>query len=91
MNKDTNIDPEEAPISILNSRSSVCMSNNDKYAKHTKHISRRSHFARNDKKCKMHKIDWCERGIKLADIETKNVGENDLNPRIKYIMGIIDN
>ena len=35
------------------------------------------------KKTKMHNIDWCEGGLQLADIATENVGENDLNPRIK--------
>ena len=39
----------------------------------------------------MRKIDWCEGGLKLADIITKNVGENDLNPRMKYIMVRLDN
>ena len=39
----------------------------------------------------MHKIDWCEGGLKLADIATKNVGEPDLTPRIKYIMVRLDN
>ena len=39
----------------------------------------------------MHRIDWCEGGLKLAYIATKNVGENDLNPSIKYIMVMIDN
>ena len=34
----------------------------------------------------MHKIDWCERGLQLADIVTKNVSEPDLTPRMKYIM-----
>ena len=34
----------------------------------------------------MHRIDWCEGGKKLEDIGNKNVGENDLNPRMKYIM-----
>ena len=34
----------------------------------------------------MHNIDWCEGGLKLADIVIKNVGEYDLTPRIKYIM-----
>ena len=33
----------------------------------------------------MHKIDWCEGGLQLADIATKNIGENDLNPRMEYI------
>ena len=34
----------------------------------------------------MHKIDWCEGGLQLADIATKNVGEHDFTPRMKYIM-----
>ena len=34
----------------------------------------------------MHKIDWCEVGLQLADIGTKNVSEPDLTPRMKYIM-----
>ena len=39
----------------------------------------------------MHKIDWCELGLQLADIATNNVGEPDLTPRIKYIMVRLDN
>ena len=39
----------------------------------------------------MHKIDWYEGGLKLADIETNNVGKNKLNPRMKYIMVRLDN
>ena len=34
----------------------------------------------------MHKIDWCEGGLQFEDIVTKNVGEHDLTPRMKYIM-----
>ena len=41
--------------------------------------------------CKMHNIDWCEGGLQLVDIATKNVGENYLTPRIKYIMVRLDN
>ena len=36
-------------------------------------------------------MDWCEGGLQLADIETKNFGENDLNTRIKYIAVRLDN
>ena len=39
----------------------------------------------------MHKIDWCEEGLQLADIATKNVCEPDLTPRKKYIMVRLDN
>ena len=31
-------------------------------------------------------IDWRGGGLQLAYISTKNVGGNDLNPRMKYIM-----
>ena len=34
----------------------------------------------------MHKIDWCEGGLKLADIANRNVGEHNLTPRMKYMM-----
>ena len=67
------------------------MAKNDKDTKITRHISRRVHFARNGEKRKMHKIYWCGGGLKLAEIATKNVGENDLNPRIKYIIVKLDN
>ena len=33
----------------------------------------------------------CEGGMQLADIATNNVGEHDLNPRMKYIMVRLDN
>ena len=39
----------------------------------------------------MHKIDWCDRGLHLADIGTKNVSEPDLTPRMKYIMVRLSN
>ena len=34
----------------------------------------------------MHNIDLCEGALKLADISTNYVNENDLHPRMKYIM-----
>ena len=42
-------------------------------------------------KCKMHRIDWCEGGLQLADIGTRNVFEPDLALRMKYIMVILEN
>ena len=39
----------------------------------------------------MNNIDWCEGGLQLVDIATKNVGEHDLTPRMKYMMIILDN
>ena len=67
------------------------MANNVKDAKHTRHIARRMHSVRNGEKCKMHKIDWCEGGLKLVDIGTKNVSEPDLTPRMKYILVRLEN
>ena len=77
--------PKEAPLIVLDRRSTMCMAKNGKDTKHTRHIASRMHFARNVEKCKMHKIDWCEGGLHLADIRTKNVSEYDLTPRMKYI------
>ena len=42
------------------------MAKNGKDKKHTSHIVRRVNFVRNGEKCKMHNIDWCEGGLKLA-------------------------
>ena len=38
----------------------------------------------------MHNIDWCEGGLQLADIATKNGVDPDLTPRMIYIMVILD-
>ena len=69
----------------------MCIANNGKDTKHTIHITKIMHFVRNGEKCKMQKIDCCEGGLKLEYIATKNVGEHDLTPRMKYIMVILDN
>ena len=82
---------EEPTLIILDSKYPICMANNGKDTKHTRHIVRRMHLVRNGEKCKMHNIYWCEGGQKLAYISTKNVGEHDLTPRMKKIMVIIDN
>ena len=67
------------------------MDKNGKDTKHTRKIARRMHFVRNGEKCKMHKIYWCEGGLQLADIGTKNVSETDITPRMKYIMVRFEN
>ena len=86
INKDPDIIPEEAPLIFLDSKSAMCMDKNGKDTKHTRHIARRMYFVRNVEKCNMYKIDWCEGGLKLADIGTKNLSEPDLTPRMKYII-----
>ena len=60
LNKDTDIFPEGAPLVVLDIKSSMCMANNGKDTKHTRHISSRMHFLRNGENCKMRNIDWCE-------------------------------
>ena len=91
LNKYTDIVPEEDSIIILDRKSYVCMAKNGKDTKHTRHIARRVNFVKNGENCKIHKIDWCEGDLKLAEIATTNVVENDLNPRMKYIMVKLEN
>ena len=40
LKEDPFIVPEEAPLIILHNKSAVCMANNGKESKHTRHISR---------------------------------------------------
>ena len=89
--KDSYIVPEEAPIIILDIKSDVCMAKNGKDTKQTRHITRIMYSVRNWENYKMHNIDWCEEVLQLSDIATKNVGEYDLIPRMKYTMVRLDN
>ena len=91
LNEDPDMVPKEAPLIVLDCKSAMCMAENGKYTKHTIHIARRIYFVRNGEKCKMHKIEWCEGYLQLADIGTKNVSEPDLTPRMKYIMVRLEN
>ena len=76
---------------VLDSKSAMCIDINGKDNKHTRQIARIMIFLRNEEKCKIFNIYWCERGLQLEDIVTKNVGEPDLTPRMKNIMVRIDN
>ena len=91
LNEDPYMVPKEAPLIVLDSKSAMCMAKNGKDTKHTRQISGRIHFVRNGEKCKMHKIDWCEGDMQLADIGTNNAIEPDLTPRMKYIMVRLEN
>ena len=84
LNKDPDIILEEAPLIILDSNSAMCKADDDKDTKHTKINARIMHFVINGDKCKMHKIDWCEGGLQLTYIDTKNNGDADLTPRKIY-------
>ena len=50
LSKDPDIVPEEAPLIVLDSKSSICMAKNGKDTKHTRHIARRMYFVRNGEK-----------------------------------------
>ena len=91
MKKYPDVVPGEYPLIILYIKFAVFMDNNGNNTNHTIHINRRLHLVINGEKCKMHKIDSCEEGLQLSDIETKNVGENGLNPRMKYIAIRLEN
>ena len=75
----------------MESKSEVCININFKDTKPTRHIAKIENFVRNCDKFKMHKIDGCEGGLQLAEIVTKNVGENYLNYWAKYIMIWLEN
>ena len=47
LNKDQDIVPEEAPLIVLDGKPAMCMANNGKDTKHTRHIVRRINFVRN--------------------------------------------
>ena len=47
LNEDPDRFPKEAPLIVLDSKSSMCMAKNGRDTKHTRHIARRMHFVRN--------------------------------------------
>ena len=50
LNRDPDIVPEEYSIFILDIKSAFCMANNGNYTKHTRHIYKWVHLARNGEK-----------------------------------------
>ena len=91
LNNDPYIVPEHAPIIILDNESAVCISKNGKETKHTRHIFRRMHVVRNGGYFNYHNKMWCEGGLQLVDIGTKNVRGDELNPRLGYYVVRLDN
>ena len=91
LNEDPEMVPKEDPLIVLDSKSAMCMAKNGEDTKNTRHIARRMHFVRYGEKFKMQKTDWCEGGLQLAEIGTKNVSEPDLTPRMKYIVVRLEN
>ena len=91
MNKYLGLVPEHAPLIILDSKSSVCMENNGKDAKQTRHIFRRIHFLINGEEWNFHKTVWCEGIMPLEEVGTKNVRDDKLNPILWYSMTGFEN
>ena len=91
LDKDPDLVTEEDSLIVLDTKYAMCMSNNGKDIKHTRHIARRINFVRNGEIFKMHKIDCCEGGLKFAYIGTNSVAETDLTPRMKYIIVRLEN
>ena len=47
LNEDPDMVPKEAPLIVLDSKSTMCMAKNVRDTKHTRHIARRIHFVSN--------------------------------------------
>ena len=90
LNKDSDVVTEQSNLIILNRKSYICMANNSKDAKHTRNISRIIHLVRNGEDWNIHKTVWCEGGLQLEDIWTKNVREYELNTRLGYAIIRLD-
>ena len=73
INKDTDVVKENLPLLIFDGKSAVCISNNGKGTKHTRHISRIMHFLINGEEWNMYREVWCEGGLELSCILTKDV------------------
>ena len=52
LNKDPDIAPEEAPLIVLDSKSSMCMANNGKDTKHTRKHCKKNSFCKEWRKVK---------------------------------------
>ena len=50
LNNDPDIVLEEDPLIVLDSKYDMCMANNGKDTKHTRHVARRIYFLRNGEK-----------------------------------------
>ena len=67
------------------------MADNGKDTKHARHIDRRMNFVINVEKCDFYKTVWCEVGLKLSEIGTNNVREDEFNTRLGYAVVRLEN
>ena len=73
MNKDPDMFIEQAHLFILDRKSHLFMARDFEDTKHTRHISRRIQFVTNNEEWSLQKTVWCEGGLQLADIGTRDV------------------
>ena len=86
MNKVPYLVPDHAHPIIMESNSALCMANNGKGKKHTRHISRIINFIINCEDLYMYKTVWCEGCLEISDIGNKGVRENEFIPILGYTM-----
>ena len=76
----------ETPLKmLLNSESAIAMSKNYRDSKRTQHIKRRVHYVRQGQESGQHSLEYVPADLQLADIGTKNLSAQELDPRLKYI------
>ena len=80
----------EATKILVDNTSAKAMAQNDKDTKHTRHIARRVHYVRNGQQEGAHNLTYIPADLNLADPGTKNLGCEELEPRMNYIMIKVD-
>ena len=78
--------PDKALLIILDIKSDMYMAKNGKDNKHRRQLAKRIHFVKNGTNCNFCKKVWCEEGLQLKYIGTKNVIEDELNSLLGYTM-----
>ena len=92
VNELNDVDPDdfgEAIKILVDNTSAQAMAKNEKDTKHTRHIARRMHYVRDGQQIGAHDLNYIPADLNLADPGTKNLGADELEPRLKYMMCII--
>ena len=91
LNKDPYVVTKKSSLILLDRKSAVRVAKTGNDTKHIRHISRRIHFVRNCEAWIFYKKVQYEGVLQLADIGTKDVRKDGLNPRLGYDMVRLDN
>ena len=87
------VDPDHYgnPVNIMvDSSSAKAMTENEKDTKRTRHIARRIHYVRNGQLLGAHILNYIPADLNLADPGTKNLGADQLDPRMSHVMVQLD-